>query len=395
MEPPMTLIKRTGYIEKIQAAFTINPVTALLGPRQCGKTTLAQEYARRNSGNQTVHFFDLENPNDLARLETPQLTLENLEGLIIIDEIQRRPELFSLLRVLVDQHKKRRFLILGSASRELIKQSSESLAGRISYLELTPFSYPEIDDLDRLWVRGGFPHAYLANNQEISAEWRIAYIKTFLEQDIPNLGITIPANTLRRFWMMLAHYHGNIFNASELGQSLGAAHTTIRHYLDILTGTFMIRELTPWIENIEKRQIKSPKIYFRDSGIFHTLLGIENQNALHHHPKLGASWEGFALEEIIRHHQATSSEAYFWGVHNQAELDLLLVTKGKKLGFEFKYTDAPRLTKSQTIAQEILELDEFTVIYPGKKSYSLSEKVRAVGLEEYLRTYHIVIPRRI
>lgn len=377
----MTTIQRKHFIEKIGAAFEVNPVVAILGPRQCGKTTVAHEYARQyHIDIPLINFFDLENPSDLARLESPQLALENLEGMVVIDEIQRRPELFPLLRVLVDKNKKQKFLILGSASRDLLRQSSESLAGRISYLELTPFSYPEVTDLERLWLNGGFPRSYLAKSQQASIDWRMAYITTFLEQDIPQLGITIPANTLRRFWMMIAHYHGSMFNASEMGQSFGAAHTTMRHYLDILTGTFMIRELTPWVENIKKRQIKSPKIYFRDSGIFHSLLNITNKNELYLHPKLGASWEGFALEQVIRHRQASSGEVYFWGVHAQAELDLLIIKDGKKSGYEFKYSDAPRLTKSMQIAMNDLQLDELTVIYPGKTEYQLAKKIYVVSI---------------
>lgn len=377
----MTTIQRKHFIEKIGAAFEVNPVVAILGPRQCGKTTVAHEYARQyHIDIPLINFFDLENPSDLVRLESPQLALENLEGMVVIDEIQRRPELFPLLRVLVDKNKKQKFLILGSASRDLLRQSSESLAGRISYLELTPFSYPEVTDLERLWLNGGFPRSYLAKSQQASIDWRAAYITTFLEQDIPQLGITIPANTLRRFWMMIAHYHGSMFNASEMGQSFGAAHTTMRHYLDILTGTFMIRELTPWVENIKKRQIKSPKIYFRDSGIFHSLLNITNKNELYLHPKLGASWEGFALEQVIRHRQASSGEVYFWGVHAQAELDLLIIKDGKKSGYEFKYSDAPRLTKSMQIAMNDLQLDELTVIYPGKTEYQLAKKIYVVSI---------------
>ncbi len=374
------IINRNNFIQAITEAFQVHPVVALLGPRQCGKTTLAQQFATHE-----FHLFDLEDPDDLAKLDHPKLALNDLLGLIIIDEIQRHPELFPLLRVLVDQHKKRQFLILGSASRDLIKQSSESLAGRIRYMEITPFSYPEVDNIKQLWVRGGFPNAYLAHSDAASDEWRNAYITTFLERDIPNLGIHIPARTLRRFWMMLAHYHSGIFNSVEIGASLGVAHTTVRHYLDILTGTFMIRELTPWIESINKRQIKSPKIYFRDSGIFHSLLGLKDLDSIQNHPKLGASWEGFALEAVIRAHRAQQEECYFWGVHNQGELDLLLFKEGKRLGFEFKYGDAPRLTSSMTFAQEHLKLDQLTVIYPGKSQYALTTDISVFGLEDYLK----------
>ncbi len=381
-------INRNYLINQLYRSLKVHSVIALLGPRQCGKTTLAKQYSslKQDKSISTIHHFDLEDPDDLAKLDAPKLALEDLLGLIVIDEIQRKPELFPLLRVLVDQHKKRKFLILGSASRDLIKQSSETLAGRIRYIEITPFSYSEVDNLSKLWFRGGFPNSYLANNDQDSNDWRGAYITTFLERDIPNLGIQVPARTLRRFWMMLAHYHGNIFNASEIGSSLGVAHTTARHYLDILTGTFMIRELTPWIENINKRQIKSPKIYFRDSGIFHSLLGIHDLHALQNHPKLGASWEGFALEEIIRVHHAEPEECYFWGIHSQGELDLLILKNAKRLGFEFKYSDAPRLTSSMQLAQDTLRLDKLTVIYPGNSCYRLTTAIEVVGLENYLKT---------
>jgi len=383
----MPTIKRKYFINQLRKGLATHPVIALLGPRQCGKTTLAKQYAaiKQAKSQPVIHHFDLEDPDDLAKLDAPKLAFEDLSGLIVIDEIQRQPELFSLLRVLVDQHKKRKFLILGSASRDLIKQSSETLAGRIRYIEVTPFSYFEVDNLHKLWFRGGFPNSYLAKNDENSNDWRSAYITTFLERDIPNLGIQIPARTLRRFWMMLAHYHGNIFNASEIGTSLGISHTTARHYLDILTGTFMIRELTPWIENINKRQIKSPKIYFRDSGILHSLLGIPDLQALQNHPKLGVSWEGFALEEVIRSHHATPEECYFWGIHSQGELDLLIFKNGKRLGFEFKYSDAPRLTTSMQLAQDTLQLDKLTVIYPGNSHYRLTKEIEVVGLENYLQ----------
>lgn len=382
----MQLIDRKECSSQLEFLFKVNPIVAILGPRQCGKTTLARLYTETLlNENKSILFLDLENPNDLARLENPLLTLEETYDLIVIDEIQRQPELFPSLRVLVDQRRgKQQYLILGSASRDLIRQSSETLAGRISYMELTPFSYPEVEDITTLWLRGGFPNSYLAKNNEFSWEWRKAYISTFLERDIPNLGITVPAHTLRRFWMMIAHYHGNVFNASEIGKSLGVAHTTARHYLDILTGTFMLRELSPWFENINKRQVKAPKIYFRDSGIYHSLLAIPDKPALINNPKLGASWEGFALESIIRHHKAVSGEVYFWGIHNQAELDLLIIKDGKRYGFEFKYTDAPKLTTSMTLAIELLHLNSLTVIYPGNKNYKLAASIEICGLKDYL-----------
>ena len=378
-------MQRTKYLQKIDNAFDINPICAILGPRQCGKTTLANAYATaiQKQQHNHVHFFDLENPTDLARLENPMLTLTELNGLIIIDEIQRYPNLFTILRVLVDKYKKQ-FLILGSASRDLINQAAETLAGRISYLELTPFTAPEVNEFRHLWLCGGFPRSYLAKTLAASIEWRKAYITTFLERDIPNLGINIPAATMRRFWMMLAHVHGNIFNASELGRSLGYSDTTIKRYLDILVGTFMVRQLNPWFTNINKRQVKSPKIYFRDSGILHTLMGVTDYASLLNHPKLGALWEGIALEEIIRSKRADANDCYFWATHNQAELDLLIIQDGKKHGFEFKYTDSPKLTPSMSIALHDLELDSLTVIVPGTHDFPLTKEIRVIGLEKYL-----------
>ncbi|MDF3054415.1 MAG: hypothetical protein K0Q74_322 [Gammaproteobacteria bacterium] len=372
-------MNRLNFTQQIHKAFQINPVVALLGPRQVGKTTLAKEFAKVYAGPYT--WFDLEDVTDLSRLESPKLALQDLTGLIVIDEIQRRPELFPMLRVLVDQHRDQRFLILGSASRDLIHQSTETLAGRISHLELTPFNLSETKNARDLWLRGGFPKAYLADTDDISYIWRQEYITTFLERDIPNLGFRIPAATLRRFWMMLTHHHGQIFNASTLAHSLGTAHTTIRHYLDILTGTFMVRELSPWFENIKKRQIKSPKIYFRDSGILHALNGICHHDELMAYPKLGASWEGFALEEIISRLHAKPEDCYFWGVHNQAELDLLVIKNGQRLGFEVKYTDQPKLTNSMRTAMEILGLNQLTIVIPGNASFLLAPGIDVKGIE--------------
>lgn len=373
-------IQRKHFEQLVNTAFRVHKIVGLLGPRQCGKTTLAKHFKKIDA----ARYFDLENPRDLSALQDPLLALEDLKDLIVIDEIQRLPELFPILRVLADQPIKRNFLILGSASRELIQQSSETLAGRIAYVELTPFNFNEVDHMEKLWLRGGFPRSYLAKANKDSLAWRESYITTFLEKDIPNLGIRIPPRTLRRFWMMLTHYHGNIFNASEIGTAIGAAHTTVRHYLDILTGTFMIRELSPWFENISKRQIKSPKIYFRDTGILHALLGIETKAELMRHPKLGASWEGFALEEIIRHHNASREECYFWGVHNAAELDLLIHKGGKRIGFEFKYSDTAKLTNSMKTSLETLNLDELNVITPKGKTYKLAKKINVYGLRDYL-----------
>lgn len=376
-------MKRTKQDNTIRQHFRMHPIVAILGPRQSGKTTLARQYCESVPDFVDSNYFDLEDPIDLARLNHPMLALESLQGLVVIDEIQRRPDLVPILRVLADKTNIQ-FLILGSASRELIKQSSESLAGRIAYMELTPFSYQEVEHLQDIWIRGGFPKSFLAPTLADSVDWREFYITTFLEQDIPNLGIQIPPATLRRFWAMLAHYHGNIFNASELGRSFGSSDTTIRRYLDILTGTFMIRQLQPWHANVSKRQVKAPKIYFRDSGLFHTILDISDLSQLQKHPKLGSSWEGFALEEVIRARGIKSHQCFFWATHAGAELDLLIVDKNCREGFEFKYTDAPILTPSMKISVSDLELQQLTVIYPGKKSYALGENISVINLEDYL-----------
>ena len=379
---------RKQFIQRITDQFQVARVVALLGPRQSGKTTLARRFAAAGvlPFNEALNYFDLEDPAHLERLATPKLALEKLTGLVVIDEIQHRPDLFPILRVLADREQNpARFLILGSASRDLIRQGAETLAGRIAFLEVTPFSLAETgtDATDTLWLRGGFPLSFLAASDDASWRWREAYVKTFLERDIPALGIQVPAATLRRFWMMLAHYHGQQFNASELGKSLGAADTTVSRYLDILAGTFMVRRLTPWFENIKKRQIKTPKIYFRDSGILHRLLGIPGMEQMVTHPKLGASWEGFALEQIIRASGVSEGETYFWGVHNQAELDLLLFRGGKRLGFEVKYTDTPKVTSSQRAALEHLKLDALTIVCPGSADYPLDEKIQVSGLSRF------------
>jgi predicted AAA+ superfamily ATPase len=375
--------ERRRFIEEIEAQFRIHSVCALLGPRQVGKTTLAHMYMDLHP-EQEVHFFDLEDPQDLGLMENPMLTLSKLSNkLIIIDEIQLRPELFPVLRVLVDKsEKKLRFLILGSASRDLIRQSSETLAGRIGYIELPPFSLSEVHNMDRLWLRGGLPKSYLAKTDLDSYKWRMAYISTFLERDIPSLGFQIPPNQIRRFWLMLAHSHGQIFNGSEIGRSLGVSDHTVRKYLDILIGTFMMRLLSPWFENLSKRQVKSPKVYFRDSGILHALLSIENETTLMSNPRMGSFWEGFALEEIIRFYQVDIGECFFWGTQSGAELDLLIIKDGKRLGFEFKFSDTPKLTKSMQIALNDLNLDHLYVIYPGTRQYSLSDNISVTSLQK-------------
>lgn len=378
-------MERKDLYSRIDAAFRYAKVVALLGPRQAGKTTLARTYA--GSKIPAANYFDLEDPVSVQRLSNPKLALESLEGLVVIDEIQRTPDIFPVLRVLVDRpNSPARFLVLGSASRDLLRQSSESLAGRISFIEITPFSLLEVGvpSRDLLHLRGGFPVAFLAENDHVSSAWRESYIRTFLERDIPALGISIPTHTLRRFWMMLTHHHAQLVNLSEIGSAFGIAHTTVQNYLDLLNGTFMIRRLSPWYENIGKRQVKRPKLYFRDSGILHQLLGITTRDELLTHPKLGFSWEGFALEEIIRGHNATEEEVYFWQVHQQAELDLLIIHAGRRLGFEFKYADAPTMTSSLQKAYELLKLDRLTVIYPGSVEIKLDHHIKVVGLTQYL-----------
>lgn len=381
---------RPSFLNKIKRYFRSHPIVALLGPRQCGKTTLAKTYSGTQADFKPENYFDLEDPIDLQRLTNPLLALERLSGLIVIDEIQRVPELFPVLRVLADKKPlNQRYLILGSASRQLLRESSESLAGRIAYVEMTPFTFAETRNMDRLWERGGFPPSYLAQNDDDSLDWREFYIRTFLEQDIPNLGIQIPPTALRRFWTMLAHTHGNLFNASELGRSFGAADTTIRRYLDLLTGTFMIRQLQPWHANIGKRQVKAPKIYFRDSGLLHALLHVRSKPELLRYPKLGASWEGFALEEIIRAHNVHNHECYFWSTYSGAEVDLLLLHNGTGTAFEMKYSDAPKMTKSMHVVGEDLPIDHLYVIYPGNRDYPLSDRVTVRGLENYLNAVFV------
>lgn len=362
----------------VRNALRIFPVCALLGPRQCGKTTLALAIGEQFENS---HRFDLENLYDLSRLDNPKLALDGLEGLIIIDEIQRRPDLFSYLRVLVDNNPGIRLLILGSASHTLIQQSSETLAGRIKYIELTPFTLYEVPDLSKLWLRGGFPKSYLASVDEDSYEWRRAYIKTFLEKDIPLLGFKISPYKMQQLWIMLAHYHGNILNYSELGRSLGITDKTIKFYIEILESALMVRYLRPWFENIKKRQVKAPKLYIRDSGLLHALLSLQGGN-INNHPKLGASWEGFALEEVIFSLGLDTHECYYWRTQTGHELDLLVSQGVKRIGYEFKYTDRPKLTASMQVAISELALSELRVVIPGNPSFLLHEQVKVIGLNK-------------
>jgi predicted AAA+ superfamily ATPase len=389
----MKSIAREEALQDLETKLKSFPIVGILGPRQCGKTTLAKQFID-NQKKKKTYFFDLENPRDLSKLENPLLNLENLEGYVIIDEVQRLPELFPILRVLADRvSKKTKFILLGSASPLLIKNSSESLAGRIAFIELRGFGIETFTklketsrkseqlDISKLWLRGGFPRSYLSSSIKDSYEWRENFIETFLERDIPNLGINIPARTLRQFWSMLSHYHGQVFNASELARSMNLSSPTIQRYLDILSGTFIIRQLQPWFYNAKKRIVKSPKIYFRDSGLLHVFLSIDSKTALNGHPKLGASWEGFALEEFISFHKLSEQECFFWGLHTGAELDLVFQKSGKLYGLEVKYSDAPKMTKSMHSALAELNLEKLFVLYPGKDAYRLDKKIEVIGIE--------------
>jgi hypothetical protein len=371
--------ERRNLSRRLDEALRHNPAVVLLGPRQCGKTTIARMIA----ASRKAAYFDLENPADLELLSRPALTLEPLRSLVIIDEIQVRPELYSYLRVLVDRPKTpARFLLLGSASPGLVKGVSQSLAGRVALIEMGGFDLRETgkDAWERLWIRGGFPRSWLAKNEALSFSWRNDFIKTFLERDLPQLGISIPAVTLRRFWTMLAHYHGQVWNAADFARSLGSAESTARRYLDLLAGAFVVRQLPPWFENLGKRQVRSPKIYIRDSGLLHALLALANRRDLLSHPKLGASWEGFALEETLRLHGAEN--AYFWATHAGAELDLMIFEHGRRIGYEFKCMDAPGMTRSLHVALHDLNLARAFIVYPGKRRYRVHPKVEVLPISE-------------
>ena len=371
------IIERYKDKNAIANLLNIFPVTAILGPRQVGKTTLAKMF-------RPDHVFDLENPRDFALLDNPQLALEKLEGLIMIDEIQRKAELFSLLRFLVDNNPRQRYLILGSASSSLRQQSGESLAGRIGYHYLTGLNMAETgeDSMETLWLRGGFPRSFLTETDNQSMVWRTNFISTFLEKDLSVLGINVPATTMYRFWIMLSHYHGQTINYSELGRSFGINDKTAKLYLSILEDTFMIRQLMPWHANVGKRLVKSPKIYLRDSGIFHALQSISTMQEMRTNPKIGASWEGFALEELVSILGKRDSEVFFYAAHSGVEIDLYWQDKGKKIGAEFKYMDAPKTTKSMHQAIADLDLDGLWVIYPGDRKYQLTEKIWVLPLTE-------------
>ena len=375
----MRYLPRPRELEAVRARLRRAPITALLGPRQCGKTTLAQSL-------KAEHFFDLEDPRSLARLDEPQTALEGLTGIVVIDEVQRKPDLFPLLRVLADRQQETRYLLLGSASPELVKEVSESLAGRVAYHDLGPLSIDEtgVREWRRLWLRGGFPRSYLSEDETTSALWREDFIRSHLERDIPALGISIPAETLRRFWVMVSHYHGQTLNLSELGRSFGVSDHTVRRYLEILSGTFMIRLLPPWHANVGKRLVKAPKLYIRDSGLFHALHSIATPVQLESNPKLGASWEGFAMEQAIRLMDVT--HPYFWRTHTGAELDLVWQAHGGLWGMEFKYQDAPRMTRSIRAVMRDLPLQHLWIVYPGPDRYRLDDAVSVLPVAELADT---------
>ena len=372
------MIARSALLDRIRDALARSPVVVLTGPRQAGKTTLAREFLSEEDPN----YFDLEDPLSLARLEEPRTALDPLQGLVVIDEVQRRPDLFPVLRVLVDRRENpARFLILGSASGDLLRQSSESLAGRIERIEIGGFTLAELGapSAAMLWRRGGFPLAFLARSEADSVAWRKSFVQTLLERDLPQWGVRIPATALLRFWTMVAHYHGQTWNAAEPARALGVDPSTSRRYLDLLTDALMVRQLQPWHANLRKRQVKSPKVYVRDSGLLHQLLGLETEKAVLSHPKVGASWEGFVVEQVLA--AEPHDEAYFWATHQGAEIDLVLRRGDRLLGVECKRADAPRVTPSIHIALEDLGLERVVVIYPGAKRFALNDRVEAVPLD--------------
>jgi len=377
-----TFVQREDHLAELRRRLKTNPVVAITGPRQCGKTTLARLFGSRL-------YLDLENPRDLARLQDPLTVLEPSTGLTVIDEIQRRPELFPVLRVLVDRSPIYRFLVLGSASPGMIRQSSESLAGRISYYELPGFTLEEVgfQHLQRLWLRGWFPKSFLASSDRSSVQWREDFISTFLERDIPELGIRIPSGTLRQFWSMVAHYHGQLIQFSELSRSFGVSDMTVRKYLDILAGTYMVRVIQPWNENVGKRIVKQPKIYISDSGIFHTLLDIRTRKDLETHPKLGASWEGFVLQHLLLKLSKRRVDLYFWRTHAGAEIDFFWQMHSHRYGLEVKHTLSPSVTPSMRNGMKDLRLTKLFLIYPGKESYPLGKKITACSLESFVRSF--------
>ncbi len=377
------MLPRPAFLDRLTLAAQRSPITALLGPRQCGKTTLARQFA----AGQPATFFDLESVVDQRRLQNPELALGGLSGLVVLDEIQALPELFPVLRVLADRpDQPAHFLILGSASPHIIRHASETLAGRVEFIELSGFDLAETgsDALDGLWLRGGFPRSFLAASDEDSFAWREGFVRTYLERDLPQLGFRIPQPAMRRFWTMLAHYHGQTWNASELGRAMGLSDKTVRGYLDLLTGTYMVRQLQPWFENLGKRQIKAPKIYFRDSGLLHRLLDIPTRQYLLGHPKVGASWEGFVIEQVLQVFEP--SQPCFWSTQGGAEVDLLFLHRGRRLGFEVKFTEAPKVTNSMRNAAKELNLDHLWVVYPGAHEFPMDQGITALPMGQLSQT---------
>ena len=375
------MIPRSRHEAHLRRLLGQFPVVGLVGARQVGKTTLARSLAAREPGR--VTFFDLEDPTDEARFADPKLALESLDGLVVIDEVQHSEGLFRLLRVLVDRPSNRaRFLVLGSAGPELLRQSSESLAGRIVYHELPPLRVDETGtgSIDRLWIRGGFPLSFLASDEAQSVAWRTAFVRTFLERDLPQLGIAVPATTMRRFWTMVAHYHGGRWNAAEVARSLGVSAPTVNSYLDTLVDSLLVRKLTPWFENLKKRQVKAPKVYLADTGLLHSLLRLDTESALLGHPRAGASWEGFAMQEVVRMLSVAWEDCHYWATHRGAEIDLLAFARGRRIGVEFKRTSAPGMTRSLHSALADLKLNRIFVIFPGRDRFRLHDRVEAVGL---------------
>lgn len=373
------MIARSAAAARLKTALEENPVCALLGPRQCGKSTLARGF----SDGREVRWFDLEDSGDRAALRQPELALSPLRGLVVIDEVQREPGLFAALRPLADRRgAPARFLVLGSASPTIVRGVSESLAGRVGFVDLGGLNLAEVGPKarDALWLRGGFPRSFLATTDPASARWRSDFLRTFLEQDLPQLGVRTAAETLRRFWTMIAHFHGQVWNGAEFARALSASEPTARHYLDLLCGTYMVRRLQPWHTNLGKRELKAPKIYVRDSGLLHRLLGITDRDSLLSHPKLGASWEGFALEQILA--ACGAEDTYYWATHNGAELDLVLFRRGKAWGVEFKVGDGPTMTKSLQIALGDLKLERAWIVHAGTKTYPVNERVDALPLHK-------------
>ena len=384
------MIKRLKNINQMTTALNRSPITTLLGPRQCGKTTLAKQFVEPDS----VNYFDLENPRDLARLDQPMGALESLKGTVVIDEVQRRPDLFPILRVLADRSPlPSRFLILGSAAPRLLRQSSESLAGRQAILLLTGFSLQEVgpDNHAEHWLRGGYPRSYVASNREDSWTWRDSFVQDLLIHDLPEWGMTLPAAALQRLWTLLAHTHGQIWHNSEPARMFNISEPTTRRYIDILSDTFMIRQLKPWHANLKKRQVKAPKVYFRDSGLLHLLLGIRTEKDLQTHPKCGASWEGYVIEEVLK--AVEPQEAYFWATHQGAEIDLILVKDGRMLGVECKRVDSPRMTPSISGALEDLKLERVAVVYTGNARFPLGRHVEAVPMLEAIKGMEGLFPK--